>query len=69
MVPHSPTSDDQPFADFINGVQKSVATSTPLRTSWSNAEAITGPVEDFVRELQAGEGGEIGVQGSISLTR
>ena len=25
-----PTSDDQPFADFINNVQKYVATSTPL---------------------------------------
>ncbi len=28
-----------------------------------------GPVEDFVRELQAGEGGDIGVHGSISLTQ
>ena len=35
-----PTSDDQPFADFINTVQKYVATSTPLTTHWTNAEPI-----------------------------
>ena len=64
-----PTSDDQPFADFINNVQKYVATGTPLTTQWTHAEAIQGPVEDFVRELQAREGGDIGVHGSISLTQ
>jgi dihydrofolate reductase len=64
-----PKSDDQPFADFINTVQKYVATGTPLTRTWTNAEAIQGPVEDFVRELQAGEGGDIGVHGSISLTQ
>ena len=64
-----PASDDQPFADFINTVQKYVATATPLLTTWSNAEAVGGPVEDFVRELQAGEGGDIGIHGSISLTQ
>ena len=30
-----PTSDVQPFADFINGVKKYVVTSTPLTTSSS----------------------------------
>ena len=64
-----PTSDVQPFADFINSVQKYVATATPLVTPWTNAEAVVGPVEDFVRELLAGEGGDIGVHGSISLTQ
>jgi dihydrofolate reductase len=64
-----PTSGDQPFADFINNVQKYVATSTALPREWTGAEAIQGPVEDFVRELKAGGGGDIGVHGSISLTR
>ena len=64
-----PTSDVQPFADFINGVQKYVATATPLVTDWTNAEAVVGPVEDFVRELRTGVGGDIGVHGSISLTQ
>jgi len=64
-----PRSDDQPFADFINNVQKYVATATPLTRKWTNAEAIQGPVEDFVGGLKAGEGGDIGVHGSISLTQ
>ncbi len=64
-----PSSDDQPFADFINGVRKYVATSTPLTTKWTNAEAVQGPVGDFVRDLRSGEGGEIGVHGSISLVQ
>ena len=64
-----PTSDDQPFADFINHVHKYVATSTPLTGEWTNAESIQGPVDAFVRELKSGDGGDIGVHGSISLTQ
>ena len=64
-----PTSDDQPFADFINNVHKYVATSTPLTREWTNAEPIQGPVLDFVRELKARDGADIGVHGSISLTQ
>ncbi len=64
-----PKSDDQPFADFINNVHKHVATATPLTREWMNAEPIQGPVDDFVRELKSGDGGDIGVHGSISLTQ
>jgi dihydrofolate reductase len=64
-----PTSDDQPFADFINTVHKYVATATPLTREWTNAEPIQGPVDDFVRELKSGDGGDIGLHGSISLTQ
>jgi dihydrofolate reductase len=64
-----PKSDDQPFADFINTVHKYVATATPLTNEWTNAEPVQGPVDDFVRTLKAGDGGDIGVHGSISLTR
>lgn len=63
-----PASDIQPFADFINAVPKHVVTSAPLAHSWTNAEAVDGPVEDFVRDLRAGDGGDIGVHGSITLT-
>src|SRR4029079_15138266 len=41
-----PTSDEQPFADFINGVRKHVVTSTPLASAWGNAEALAGPLLD-----------------------
>jgi dihydrofolate reductase len=64
-----PKSDDQPFAEFINNVRKYVATSTPLAREWTNAEPIQAPVDDFVRGLKADEGGDIGVHGSISVTR
>ena len=64
-----PKSDDQPFADFINNVRKHVATGTALTREWTNAESIQGPVDDFVRALKAGDGGDVGVHGSISLTQ
>ena len=64
-----PTSDEQPFADFINTVRKYVVTSTPLTTSWNNAEAVAGPVAELVRDLKAQPGGDIGVHGSIKLAQ
>jgi dihydrofolate reductase len=64
-----PTSDEQPFADFINSVKKYVVTSTPLTSSWSHAEAVAGPVVDIVRDLKARPGGDIGIHGSIKLAQ
>ncbi len=64
-----PTSSEQPFADFINGVRKYVVTSTPLSTSWANAEAVAAPVADVVADLKAQPGGDIGVHGSITLAQ
>ena len=64
-----PTSDVEPFAGFINSVTKYVATSTPLSHGWEGATAIQGPVPDFVRDLKGRDGGDIGVHGSIELTR
>ena len=64
-----PTSDEQPFADFINGVKKYVVTSTPLTTEWGDSEAVSGPLPELVRDLKARPGGDIGVHGSIELAR
>jgi dihydrofolate reductase len=64
-----PTSDEQPFADFINGVRKYVVTSTPLTGAWPNSEAMRGPIEDTVRDLKGRPGGDIGIHGSITLAR
>src|SRR5437764_1556156 len=50
-VGYWPTVSDQPFADFINRVQKYVVTSTPLARQWHNAEVVDGSVEDFLRHL------------------
>lgn len=64
-----PTSDEQPFADFINGVKKYVVTSTPLTRAWGDSEAVTGPIAQFLDALKARPGGDIGVHGSIELAR
>jgi len=64
-----PASDIEPFASFINSTPKYVATSTPLLAPWTNVTPIDGPVLDFVRDLKSQAGGDIGVHGSIELTR
>jgi dihydrofolate reductase len=64
-----PHSDIEPFASFINAAPKYVATSTPLDHDWANSYVIEGDLVEFVRELKAQQGGDIGVHGSISITR
>ena len=64
-----PTSDVEPFATFINGVQKYVATSAPLGSDWANATRIDGDLAAFVDDLRNQSGGEIGVHASISVVR
>ena len=64
-----PGSAIQPFSDFINAVPKYVATSTPLDGDWTGSHAIDGDLVDFVRQLKTQPGGDIGIHGSISVTR
>jgi dihydrofolate reductase len=64
-----PNVSDHPFAPFINNVEKYVVTSTPLTRQWHNSRPVSVPVEQFVRELKAGPGGDIGLHGSIDLAR
>jgi dihydrofolate reductase len=64
-----PTSEIQPFADFINSVTKYVATSTALDRDWPNTTAVEGGLVDFVRELKETDGGEVGVHASISVAQ
>ena len=62
-------SEIQPFAKFINGVAKHVATSTPLDKDWANATAIDGGLVEFVRNLKQQAGGDVGVHASISVAQ
>jgi dihydrofolate reductase len=64
-----PTSEIEPFATFINGVQKYVATSSPLSADWANSSRIEGDLAAFIAELRDQPGGEIGVHASISVAR
>jgi dihydrofolate reductase len=57
-----------PFGDFINPLQKFVASKTLSgELGWQNSRLIEGPLEDFVVGLKNSDGGEIGVFCSISL--
>jgi dihydrofolate reductase len=64
-----PTSDIEPFASFINGVQKFVATSTPPEHGWPETKVVEHGLADFVTELRQQPGGDIGIHGSISLAQ
>ncbi|HVU74459.1 MAG TPA: dihydrofolate reductase family protein [Mycobacteriales bacterium] len=64
-----PTSDIEPFAGFINGVAKHVATSTPFTREWARTTVIDGDPVDYVRTLKSQDGGDIGVHASITLAR
>ncbi|AQZ70414.1 Bifunctional deaminase-reductase domain protein [[Actinomadura] parvosata subsp. kistnae] len=66
---HWPTSDFQPFADFINGARKHVVTSTTPAQEWAHATRVTTPVPEYVAALKRESGGDIGVHGSIELAR
>jgi len=64
-----PSSQIEPFATFINGVAKHVATSTPLDREWANATVIDGGLVEFIRGLRQQPGGDIGVHASLSVAR
>ena len=64
-----PSSQVEPFATFINGVTKHVATSTSLDRNWANATVIDGGLVEFVRDLKQQRGGDVGVHASISVAQ
>jgi dihydrofolate reductase len=64
-----PGSQIQPFAAFINGVTKYVATSTPLDQDWANETVLDGGLVEFVRDLKQQPGGDVGVHASISVAQ
>ncbi|SDS48816.1 Dihydrofolate reductase [Friedmanniella luteola] len=68
-VDYWPTSDVQPFADFVNGTPKHVVTSSPLDGAWPGAVAVGAPLVEHVRALRAGDGGDVGVHGSLTVAR
>jgi dihydrofolate reductase len=64
-----PTSAIEPFAGFINGVDKFVVTSTTPKESWANTRVADGGLVEFVTGLKQQSGNDIGVHGSIALTQ
>jgi dihydrofolate reductase len=68
-APYWPTATDEPFASFINSVEKLVVTSTPLEPEWNRASRLEPPFEQAVRALKEQPGSDIGVHGSITLAQ
>ena len=64
-----PTSDIEPFASFINGVEKFVMTSTTPEETWPNTRVVDGGLVEFVTKLKQQSGNDIGLHGSIELTQ
>ncbi len=67
-----PTSTIEPFATFINGVEKVVVSSTTPDATWSPVRVVrTGlrGLQDELSDLKQRAGGDIGVHGSITLCR
>jgi dihydrofolate reductase len=68
-VEYWPTSNVEPFASFINGTCKHVATSTRPTRQWSNTTLVETPIVDYVNTLKLRAGADIGIHGSIDLAR
>jgi dihydrofolate reductase len=64
-----PASEIEPFAGFINGVEKFVVTSTTPDDIWANTKVVDGDLVEFVTKLKQQSGSDIGVHGSIALTQ
>jgi dihydrofolate reductase len=64
-----PTSNIQPFASFINGVEKFVVTSTTPEKTWANTKVVDGDLVEFLTKLRQMPGKDIGVHASIALTQ
>lgn len=64
-----PTSDIEPFASFINPVEKFVVASALAQPTWTNSSVVDGGLSDFVTELKHQSGEDIGVHGSIALVQ
>ncbi len=62
---------DNDYAAFINGVRKHVVsrTLTPEQVTWRNASLVQGDLLDHVRALKHASGGDVSVQGSLSVVR
>jgi len=67
--PFWPTSQIEPYASFINNVQKFVFSNTLDHVDWQNTSLVKGSLAEKVYELKRLPGRDIGVQGSISLQR
>ena len=62
-------TDKDPIAASLNNAKKYVASDTPIKLDWRNAELIRGDVATAVKKLKEQDGPEIQVHGSGLLVQ
>jgi dihydrofolate reductase len=61
--------EDAAFAKELGDVRKIVVSNQKLDFTWRNSEQLEGDLVETVKELKNGEGGTIGMSGSVSVVR
>jgi dihydrofolate reductase len=63
------SSEDQPFADYMNDTPKVVETTNLEKAEWNNSTLISGNVAEEITRLKQQPGKDIGISGSIGLVQ
>ncbi|MEI7745508.1 MAG: dihydrofolate reductase family protein [Chloroflexota bacterium] len=63
------TAADDPYAAFINPVRKVVLSTTLESVTWEHSELVRTDHEAAVRRLKEEDGGDIAVNGSITVAQ
>jgi dihydrofolate reductase len=65
-----PTSTDEPFASYLNGIPKYVVSKTLTDVgAWQNSTLLNGDLAEEIGKLKQQDGKNIGVAGSPKLVR
>jgi dihydrofolate reductase len=64
-----PTSNDEPFATFINNTPKYVVSTTLDKVEWKNSTLLKGDLAENIRRLKEQPGKNIAVNASPTLVR
>lgn len=69
--PEATDGPDAGFAQFINGTPKHVATNSLKQEelTWENSSVIDGDLIEYLTALKQQDGGDIAIQGSLSVVR
>ena len=63
------SSEDQPFADYMNNTPKYVVSTTLDTVEWNNSTLIKGNVAEEIARLKQQPGKNIGITGSVTLVQ
>ena len=63
------SSEDQPFADYMNDTPKFVVSTTLEKAEWNNSTLIKDNIAEEITRLKQQPGKDIGISGSIALVQ